>query len=471
MECQPKKITICVWNRPSTKTSWCAPLPSPFPEHPLTSSLLQQLRISANSDPIKVYISPIDDASYNKIRQEQSLHVSFPGFLEQLVAILDSCRKGDLHAALLLENNKNILQFHEKRLFRNLIHLYLPISEAPVEAILHHVNQTMNKLQEQHAYQVNQIDALRSELCIKEESSSGLKDEIRRLKAALAEQENMIFARNMDEVKNLQHSLKNLNELKDNDERQLKGIIFGLQEKAERLTKEHAQLNDKLSTTEKCSDSYKAECARLNQQLALLNEQLSHLQCEVDGQKTRDRKQELNLLDLKRHLKDSRDKGNALEKQRSDLIAELEAEKIVCQTKRKALQIATEEITKANDIILKQSKEIVQLKRKGEDRAAVALRQEEIIQANEEALQKLRKDHEAATKELQTKVQTTKQLTSHIEEMKEFTGKMEDQYKQSMRFGFVSRSTSFSNTYFPPQKLSNWRGNWPTAIECRTPIR
>lgn len=384
---------------------------------------------------MKVYISPIDDASYNKIRQEQSLHVSFAGFIEQLVAILESCRKGDLHAALLLENNQSILQFHEKRLFRNLIHLYLPISEAPVEAILHHVNQTMCKLQEQHAYQANQIDALRSELCTKEESNAGLKDEIRRLKAALAEQENMIFARNMDEVKNLQHSLKNLNELKDNDERQLKGIIFGLQEKTERINKENLQLNDKLAATEKCSDSYKAECARLSQQLTLVNEQLSHLQCEVDGQKTKDRKQELNLLDLKRHLKDSRDKGNALEKQRSDLIAELEAEKIVCQTKRKALQIATEEITKANDIILKQSKEIVQLKRKGEDRAAVALRQEEIIQANEKALHKLRKDYEAATKELEAKVQTSIQLTSHIEEMKEFSVKIEEQYKQSKSFG------------------------------------
>lgn len=373
----------------------------------------------------------MDDAAYNRIRQEQGLHVSFAGFAEQLVSILDSCRKGELHAGLLLETKSVILQFYEKRPFRNLIHLYLPVSEAPLETVLQHLSQSMNKLQEQHAYQANQLEAQRSEVSLKEESNKGLRDEIKRLKGALAEQENMIFARNMDEVKNLQHSLKNLNELKDNDERQLKGIIFGLQEKVDRLTQDNNQLSEKLTAADKRSESYHSECTRQKQQVGALHEQVNRLQAESEAQKTRDRKQELNLLDLKRQLKDTRDKVNALEKQRSDLIAELEAEKIVCQTKRKALQIATEEITKANDIIVKQSKEVVQLRRKGEERAAVALRQEEIIQATEKELQKLRKDHEMAKKEEQVHLQTANQLTGHIAEMKEFSDKMEAQYKQS----------------------------------------
>lgn len=330
-----------------------------------------------------------------------------------------------------METKSVILQFYEKRPFRNLIHLYLPVSEAPLETVLQHLSQSMNKLQEQHAYQANQLEAQRSELSLKEESNKGLRDEIKRLKCALAEQENMIFARNMDEVKNLQHSLKNLNELKDNDERQLKGIIFGLQEKVDRLTQDNNQLSEKLTAADKRSESYHSECTRQKQQVGALHEQVNRLQAESEAQKTRDRKQELNLLDLKRQLKDTRDKVNALEKQRSDLIAELEAEKIVCQTKRKALQIATEEITKANDIIVKQSKDVAQLRRKGEERAAVALRQEEIIQATEKELQKLRKDHEMAKKEEQVHLQTANQLTGHIAEMKEFSDKMEAQYKQS----------------------------------------
>ena len=373
----------------------------------------------------------MDDGMYNKIRQEQGLHVTFSGFAEQLVAILNACHQRELSAGLLVDNNKTTLQFYEKRPFRNLIHLYLPISEAPLELVLQHMNNAMHKLQEQHALQKNQIDALRSELNVKEEGSKGLREEVNRLKCALAEQENMIFARNMDEVKNLQHSLKNLNEMKDNDERQLKGVIFGLQEKVDRLTQDNAHLSEKLTVAEKRAESYHSECSRLKQQINSKNEDILRLQADVDAQKTRDRKQELNLLDLKRQLKDSRDKANALEKQRSDLIAELEAEKIVCQTKRKALQIATEEITKANDIIVKQSKEVAVLKKKGEERAAIALKQEEIIQSQEMELKKLRKENEAVKKDDQGHLETVNQLTAHISELKEFSQKMESQYKQS----------------------------------------
>lgn len=383
---------------------------------------------------MRVYLCTMDDVMYNKIRQEQGLHVSFAGFAEQLIAILSSCRQGELQAGLISENKRTVLQFYEKRSFRNLIHLYLPISEAPVELVLQHINQSMQKLQEQFAHQTNQYNTLRSDLSVKEEANKGLRVEIKRLKAALDEQENLIFARNMDEVKNLQQSLKNLNEIKDNEERQLKEVIYGLQEKWDRLTLDHQKVSEKLGLAEKRGESYVSECNRLKAQIAAQNEQISCLQSESEGQKTRDRKQELNLLDLKRQLKDSRDKVNALEKQRSDLIAELEAEKIVCQTKRKALQIATEEIAKANDIILKQSKDIVQLKRKGEERAAVAIKQEQIIQANEEELQKLRKEHSIANKDEQKHLATAHQLTAHIAEIKEFSDKMESQYKQSRSY-------------------------------------
>lgn len=380
---------------------------------------------------MKVYLCTIDDGTYNKFRQEQSLHVPFSGFPEQLVAILDSCRQGDLQAGLVLDNNKTVLQFYEKRSFRNLVHLYLPINEAPVEVVLQHVNASMQKLQEQQKFQANQLEGLKCELAAKEESNRGMCEEIKRYKAALAEQENMIFARNMEEVKNLQHSLKNLNEMKDNDERQLKGVIFGLQEKVDRLVTENGQLNEKMNSNAKRSESYHMECNRLKQQITTLTDQLNAQHNELEAQKTRDRKQELNLLDLKRQLKDSRDKCNSLEKQRSDLIAELEAEKIVCQTKRKALQIATEEITKANDIILKQSKDVAQLKRKGEERAAVALKQEEIIQETNKELIKLRKAQEHDKQEGQANEHTVAQLNRDMAEMKEFSDKMEAQYKQS----------------------------------------
>lgn len=60
--------------------------------------------------------------------------------------------------------------------------------------------------------------------------------------------------------------------------------------------------------------------------------------------------------------------------------AVLEAEKNICHTKRNALQIATDEITKANTIIVKQSREIAHLKEKNNWRADIVVRQEQAIQ-------------------------------------------------------------------------------------------
>lgn len=431
--CTGGQFQVCLEQAEGQRVLVC-PCVQEFPHISRNServSPFQQLRLSSTSDQMKVYLSTVDDVSYNKLRQEQGLHVSFAGFADQLVTILEACRRGELHASINADNHRACVQFYEKRPFRNLIHLYLPISEAPVELVLKHINQTMLKLKEQHASHTIQLESLQSQLSTKEETNRGLREEIKRLKGALNEQENMVFARNMEEVKNLQHSLKNLNELKDNDERQLKAVIFGLQEKVERLTNENAQLADKCGAAEKRSESYHSEATRLKQQLGLSKDQIGRLQSEIDGQKTRDRKQELNLLDLKRQLKDARDKGNSLEKQRSDLIAELEAEKIVCQTKRQALQVATEEITKANDIILKQSREVTVLKKKATERAAVALKQEEIIGSLECELKRLRTENMTMKQSEKLHSDASKDVQTQLEEMKDFTNKLEEQYKQS----------------------------------------
>ena len=63
----------------------------------------------------------------------------------------------------------------------------------------------------------------------------------------------------------------------------------------------------------------------------------------------------------------------------SELEAELEAEKNICHIKRNALQIATEEISKANSIIKKQSLEVAQLNKKVDWRTEVALQQEKTV--------------------------------------------------------------------------------------------
>jgi len=85
-------------------------------------------------------------------------------------------------------------------------------------------------------------------------------------------------------------------------------------------------------------------------------------------------------------------KNNANQKSISLLIlqaniaAELEAEKKILHTKRQALEMASEEISKANQIIVKQSQELLNLKKTIAWRTEVALQQEKAVQAKESLL-------------------------------------------------------------------------------------
>lgn len=85
-------------------------------------------------------------------------------------------------------------------------------------------------------------------------------------------------------------------------------------------------------------------------------------------------------------------KNNAIQKSISLLIlqaniaAELEAEKKILHTKRQALEMASEEISKANQIIVKQSQELLNLKKTIAWRTEVALQQEKAVQAKESLL-------------------------------------------------------------------------------------
>lgn len=113
--------------------------------------------------------------------------------------------------------------------------------------------------------------------------------------------------------------------------------------------------------------------------MSTLKEQNEKLQSEISNIKNLERKHDMHLQDLRKELADSREKLRKMDKTKAELIAELEAEKNISHTKRQALEICTEEISKANQIIVKQSQELIKLKKTNELRTEVALQQEQSI--------------------------------------------------------------------------------------------
>lgn len=103
-------------------------------------------------DHSKMYVSTVDMGSFNELKQEQSLHVTFAGFVDNLISLLDKCFKGEMCISLTacsaneFQGEGISLQFFEIRPFKNLLHLSLPVKLASTSVVLFHVNSLVEKL-------------------------------------------------------------------------------------------------------------------------------------------------------------------------------------------------------------------------------------------------------------------------------------------------------------------------------------
>lgn len=113
----------------------------------------------------------------------------------------------------------------------------------------------------------------------------------------------------------------------------------------------------------------------------------------------------------------------------SDLNAILESEKKICQTKKTALQIATEEISKANSIIVQQNREICQLKDKNNWRSELILKLEKAIQQIEAEREKLQETIEKKS----TVEHQPKECAEKLNEIKNMADQIEKKYSKSKR--------------------------------------
>lgn len=193
-----------------------------------------------------MFIATIDNNMYEKIRLEQSLHVTFQGFIDHLTKILDSCKKEELHMSLMKDDSAQLLQFYEKSSFKNLTHLFLQIEPASTETILFHINLSLLSFQDQVANYATQMQKYHQELDGRDESIHRLQGEIRVLNNKLIEQENMIFSRNTEEINRLQQTIKHINESKDLEEKRLKTVISSMQEKIDQQSKELLANSDRI---------------------------------------------------------------------------------------------------------------------------------------------------------------------------------------------------------------------------------
>lgn len=151
------------------------------------------------------------------------------------------------------------------------------------------------------------------------------------------------------------------------------------------------------------------------------------LRKETTAHKSQERKSEHLLSELRKQLANQQDQLLLHEKQKNELEAELEAEKQITRTKRCALELATEEINKANSIIVRQAREMTALKQKVDWRTEVALQQERRVKELEENNSRLKQQLEVAdegSKENQD-------VGKHLQDLRNATDYIQRKYSRS----------------------------------------
>lgn len=259
-------------------------------------------------DQRRMYITTVDSASFHELKQDQSLNVTFAGFMENVVHMLKDCQVGKLELCLSArdspvdsENHDFHLQFVEIRTFKNLVHLCLPCRSAPLHTVLFYINSMLDAahkkayLLEQNQQQL-QMELNSQAAHIEQQNSDNCK-----LREALAENTRHLSEKHSLEMQQMQDQLQKLNELRSNELERSRRTISGLQAQLDRLMLDKTDLKTVQEQMEKRYQTLNEELTCCKSRVGTLKEQNEKLHTELTSAKKQERKLEYKIEDLKQH--------------------------------------------------------------------------------------------------------------------------------------------------------------------------
>ncbi|XP_037819451.1 spindle assembly abnormal protein 6 homolog [Lucilia sericata] len=409
---------------------------------------LIQLRLTEKCDQRKMYITTVDSTSFQELKQDQSLHVTFAGFIENLVHILQDCQAGKLEICLvqLQQDTRGIglsdtvlsagqmncnyqLQFVEMRPFKNLIHLCLPCRMAPLNVVLFYMNNILDVLQKKCLNHEQTSQQLQHEIHNHIRRIDQLDAECLKLRENLMESTRSINQKHAEELMQLQESLRKTGEQRQQDSERNRKTINALQQQIDKLVSEKSAIQSEKVQELKRNETLNEELAASKARISNLKEQNEKLHLEISALKNLERKHEMHLQDSRKEITELKEKLKKYDKNKAELVAELEAEKKISQTKRQALEMATEEISKANQIIMKQNQELNKMKKTIGWRTEVALQQEQAIKQKDLAL----KDREEELVFLRATVESLRrEIPRELDSMRKFANSLETKYTEQI---------------------------------------
>lgn len=389
-----------------------------------------QIRLTNVKDKSKMYVCNIDDGRFERFRVEQSLHVSFDGFLKHLIQLLDNCRKTKLHVRLLMGGNSiGQLQFYEKGTLKNLVHISLPIEHAPTELIVFALNHAYASLQDANVLAAQKYANLEMELAAKNDRIERQNETIQHLKNDLNEQELAATNRAKEQMVRREQEFKHVADSKDFQRQELEKQVAAFRARIDALVTESHTQAEQLKKEAATVTKLRNENQKLKDNLIGAREQYDALNNGQQIQRATTQKNEHLLTELRRQVQNLQEQLHVCEKQRSEALAELDAEKNICQIKRNGLKMATEDICNANAIIRKQAADIVTLKEKIAWRTEVALKQEQVIRERKQDGENTKDLLEFVGGAVQQNVEQSEEVRNKLENLMMKADMIERKYK------------------------------------------
>ncbi|XP_017008783.2 spindle assembly abnormal protein 6 homolog [Drosophila takahashii] len=395
---------------------------------------LLQLRLAEKSDQRRMYITTVDSASFQELKQDQSLNVTFSGFMDNVVRMLKDCQSGklELHLSGRDQNSSASdyhLQFVEIRSFKNLVHLSLPCRSAPLNTVLFYINRMLDASHKKQFMLEQNIQQMQVEMNAQRSHTEKLGSENMQLREAIDQNTRILEEKHSAEIQQYHEKLAKANEQRSNELERNRRAISNLQAQLDKASLEKGDLKSAQEQAEKRCQTLAEELSCCKSRVCTLKEQNDKLQGELANGRKQERKLEYKIEDLKQHtaeLQEHIQKGN---KEKANISAELEAEKKILHTKRQALEMASEEISKANQIILKQSQELLNHKKTIAWRTEVALQQEKAVQAKESLLN-LREDE---LREARITIEKLREeIPQQLQSMRNFAQGLEQKYSKQI---------------------------------------
>lgn len=398
---------------------------------------LVQIRLCSVRDNTLIYICTIDDIRFEQFKMEQMLFVTFDSFLNHITEMMEKCRNKIINITLTTVNGTNLtthddefqLQFYEKGTFKNLVHISIPIMPAPYEVILFQINQTYARLQEENRILLQKNIHFQTELTQRAEQIEQLNGIINGMRTTLNDQENFFKDAHKDKLMRLENETKNAIDAKNYQIQELEKQINAYKMRIDSMAKENAGLVEKLNFETKQNAQLRSDGRKALNKIDNLNKKLELHDNERLDQVHIIQKNDEIISDLRKQNKDLEQQISKYEKRNHELLAELQAEKNICQIKKDGLKIATEDICNANTIIRRQANEIETLRKKINLRTEVALKQEKVIREASKGKENVGSLIERMDEDMQQISKQNQETQMKIDSIRDRANVMEGKYR------------------------------------------